>query len=157
MFDPLDLKIIRALQKDARVPFSDIAKMVGVSPSIIQIRFNKMKKAGLILGTTLILDGEKFGVKHLVAIGVKALEPEVKEVIKYMNSLTITESKLLTWPTFGRFNISALMMSRDLLEAHKIRHAIRENPYVTEVRISVSVGTFTNNLEALMIEKEFRR
>lgn len=58
-FDSLDLKIVHALQKDARIPFVDIAKDLKVSPGIVQARFNKMKKAGLIKGSTLILDRTK--------------------------------------------------------------------------------------------------
>lgn len=157
MCDSLDFKIIRLLHENARTPFSEIAEKLGISPSIVQIRFNKMKKTGVILGTTLLLDREKFGVKYNVSIGVKAIEPDVPDVIKYMNALTTTESKLLAWPTIGRFNIIGVIMSRDLLEAHKIKHVIKQNPSVTEVKISVGLCWWTNNLDALMVEKELRR
>ncbi len=157
MCDTLDLEILRILHKNARTPFSEIAKTLGVSPSIVQIRFNKMKRAGIILGTTLLLDREKLGVKYIITLGVKALEPEVSGVIKYMNSLATKESTLVAWPTTGRFNIVAKMMSRDLLEAHKVRHLMKKNPYVTEVRVSVITSSMTNNFEALMIEKELEK
>ncbi len=156
MFDSVDMEIIRALQKDARTPFSDIAKSLGVSPSIIQIRFNKMKKSGLILGTTLTLNPEKFGVKYLVSIGVKALEPEVDDVIKYMRNLAINGCKILIWPTFGRFNISSLIMSRNLLEARKIRESIKEHPSVTAIGLSLTISWYSHNYDSLGLEKELR-
>jgi Lrp/AsnC family transcriptional regulator for asnA, asnC and gidA len=68
--DTLDIEIIRILQKNARTPFSVIAKTLHVPASVVQIRFNKMKKAGIILGTTLTLNQEKFGIKYAVSLGV---------------------------------------------------------------------------------------
>ncbi len=154
--DTLDIEIIRILQKNARTPFSDIAKTLHVPASVVQIRFNKMKKAGIVLGTTLTLNPEKFGVKYAVSLGVKAIEPELQEVMKYMSSLTMNESKVSVWPTFGRFNILALVMSRNLLEAHKIKQAIKEHPYVTEVSISVNISWYDSKFESLGLEKELR-
>ena len=156
MFDSMDLKIIRILQKDARLPFSEIAKMLGESASTVQMRYNKMKKAGIIMGTTLILDRKKFGVRNLVSIGVKTSEPYLEEVIEYMNNTLGTESKIMTWPTFGRFNISALVMSKNLLEPYKIKQAIKMHPYVKDVSLSISIAWLTTNDEALGLEKEFR-
>ncbi len=157
MLDYLDIEILRLLDKDARTPFSDIAKMLGVSSSTIQIRFNRMRNDGLILGTTLVLDPEKFGVKCLISVGVKALEPDIQEVIKYMETLIARSSKILAWPTFGAFNISALIISASLLEARKIRQSIKEHPSVTEVGLSVNISSYRSNFESLNLEKEFRR
>ncbi|NIQ06176.1 MAG: AsnC family protein, partial [Candidatus Korarchaeota archaeon] len=46
--DEIDVKIIRALQKDARTTFTDIARDCGVSTDTISKRFRKMKKADLV-------------------------------------------------------------------------------------------------------------
>jgi Lrp/AsnC family transcriptional regulator, regulator for asnA, asnC and gidA len=157
MFDSTDLKIILALQKDARTPFSDIAKMLDVSSSIVQIRFNKMRKRGLILGTTLKLDPDQFGVKYHVSIGVKAIESEVQEVIAYMKTVAVKESWVLIWPTFGRYNLIALIMSRNLLEVHRIKHFIKGHPSVEDVGISVGISWYASNFESLGLEKELKR
>ncbi len=154
--DALDVKIIRMLHSDARTSFSDIARTLGVPASVVQIRFNKMKKAGVILGATLILNPEKFGIKYAVSLGIRTLEPELEVVIRYINSLTIKDSKVSAWPTFGRFNIIVLIMSRNLLEAHKIKQAVKQHPNVIEVSISVNISWYQNNFEALGLEKELR-
>lgn len=156
-FDELDLRIIRILQNDARTSFTQMAKILGVSPSVIQIRFNNMKKRGLILGTTLELNPEKFGVKYRISAEIKALEPNVDEVIKFVNNLTGEKCRVVAWPVFGCFNISALIMSRNLLEAHKIRQSIKEHPSVIEVSININIGEFTRNYNALKLENELKR
>jgi hypothetical protein len=85
------------------------------------------------------------------------LEPELHEVMKYINSLTTNESSVSVWPTFGRFNILALIMSRNLLEAHKLKQAVKQHPYVTEVSISINIGWYHSNFESLRLEKELKR
>ena len=58
-FDSLDLKILNVLRKDARTPFVDIAKELNVRPGVVQTRYAKMKKAGLITRTRITLNRAK--------------------------------------------------------------------------------------------------
>ncbi|MEX2703108.1 MAG: Lrp/AsnC family transcriptional regulator [Candidatus Baldrarchaeota archaeon] len=46
---------MRILQRDGRTPFTDVAKKCKVSTDAIIRRFNKMKKMGIISGTTVYL------------------------------------------------------------------------------------------------------
>jgi len=80
----LDFEIIKALQKDARVSFSDLAKELQVPPGKVRARFRRLKKAGLIKGSTLILDRNKIGLTYTASIGVKAVESDSEEVMKYI-------------------------------------------------------------------------
>jgi Lrp/AsnC family transcriptional regulator, regulator for asnA, asnC and gidA len=158
MYDSLDVKIMRILQKDAQIPFSEIAKTLGVSSSLVQIRFNRLKKTGVILGTTLILDPEKFGSPFQVSIGVKAFESEIDEVTEFMNNtLSSSESKVLAWPMSGRYNIYANVFSKNLLEVHKIRQAIKGHPHVIDVGISVNLTQFYGSDYSLNLERKMKR
>lgn len=153
-FDSLDLKIVHALQKDARIPFVDIAKDLKVSPGIVQARFNKMKKAGLIKGSTLILDRTKMATTCTASIGIRALDSELEEVISYINKLKIEEASFFSWITFGRYNIAYAIFSKNLIELHRIKQLIQCHPAVIEVGISI-VNTFDFNYEGLDLEKVF--
>jgi Lrp/AsnC family transcriptional regulator, regulator for asnA, asnC and gidA len=155
LLDSLDLKILQILDKDARTPFSDIAKLLDVSPSIIQIRFNALKKAGLVLTTTLLLNSKEFGIEYL-GICVRAFETEVEEVVQFMKSLENEECKIIVWSTFGRFNIIALLISRNLIAPSRIRQRIKDHPFVREVYLSISKDRRTGIFESLNLEKEIR-
>jgi DNA-binding Lrp family transcriptional regulator len=85
--DSLDLKIINLLQKDGRMVFTDIAKMLGASAATVQTRYNKMKKARLIMGSTLLLDMERIGQAFFASIGIRAMESETQQVINYIRGL----------------------------------------------------------------------
>lgn len=71
--DELDLKILGALRVDARKPFLELAKELGVADATIHVRVKKMVEEGVIKGFETILDDEKlgYGVTAFVEIKVK--------------------------------------------------------------------------------------
>jgi Lrp/AsnC family transcriptional regulator for asnA, asnC and gidA len=68
--DKLDKEIISILMKDATVPFTEIAKKLIVSGGTIHVRMNKLKKAGIVKGSQLIIDPSKIGYDITAFIGV---------------------------------------------------------------------------------------
>ncbi|PVX23457.1 MAG: hypothetical protein CW716_12155 [Candidatus Bathyarchaeum sp.] len=136
-FDSLDLKIVQALLKDARATFVDIAKELDVTPRKVQARYHKMKEAGLIKGSTLILDNAKMGINVVASIGVVALESKIDEVAKYIMRLKINKTLFYVYYTYGRYNISVALLSGNLMELHNIRNLIRQHPGVIEVNASL--------------------
>ncbi len=136
--DSLDQEIINVLRADGRIAFADIAKKLGVSPGIVQSRYNKMKKTGVIKGSTLLLDIEKLGIAFNASIGIEAVDSELEEVKAYVNGLKIDEAEIFSWITFGRFNIAVAIFSKNLLQAHRIMQLIKQHPSVLKVSISLS-------------------
>ena len=57
--DPLDQHILRALAKDAKTPYAEIAKQFGVSAATIHVRVEKMRQSGVIEGTKLKINERK--------------------------------------------------------------------------------------------------
>ena len=65
--DEVDLKILRELQRDARISFKTIAEKVGVSEATIFVRVKKMHERGTIKGFTTLVSPAAVG-KPLTAI-----------------------------------------------------------------------------------------
>ena len=59
--DKLDKQILEYLVKDARKPFTEIAKDLLVSPGTIHVRVKKMEQMGIIKSTSISVDYEKLG------------------------------------------------------------------------------------------------
>jgi Transcriptional regulators len=59
--DKVDRTILAELQKNARRPFTDIAKSLGVASGTVHQRINKMTEAGLIVGSKLKVDYQALG------------------------------------------------------------------------------------------------
>lgn len=71
--DEIDAKIIRALQRDARTSFANIAAACGVSTDTISKRFKRMKRNGVIIRTTLLLNPKSVGYEHMASIGIRGV------------------------------------------------------------------------------------
>ena len=73
--DEVDLKILRDLQRDARVSFKTIAEKVGVSEATIFVRVKKMQEKGVIKGFTTLVSPAAVG-KPLTAIVLVRANPQ---------------------------------------------------------------------------------
>ena len=68
--DGFDLKLLRALQADARLTNQQLADAAGVSASQCSRRRAALEEAGIIRGYRAVLDGPKLGFGLLVFIQV---------------------------------------------------------------------------------------
>ena len=75
MLDERDLRIIAALQADARATYSDVARLVQMSPSAVHDRVRKLEAAGVIRGYRAVVDPEAVGLFVTALIAVSPLDP----------------------------------------------------------------------------------
>jgi Lrp/AsnC family transcriptional regulator, regulator for asnA, asnC and gidA len=73
--DETDLKILRVLQKDARISFNKIAEETGVSEATIFVRVKKMQERGVIKSFMAVVDPTIVG-KSLTAIMLVKAQPK---------------------------------------------------------------------------------
>ena len=80
MIDEISLKILKILQKKARIPNTEVARQVGMAPSAVLERIRKLEKQGFIDGYEVRLNPKRFA-KSLVAfvtVKLKKLGEEIK-------------------------------------------------------------------------------
>ena len=68
--DRLDLKILRALQQDARLSNLKLAEQVGLSPTAVLARVQRLSRDGYILGYEARLNPLKLGAGMMVFVEV---------------------------------------------------------------------------------------
>jgi Lrp/AsnC family transcriptional regulator for asnA, asnC and gidA len=68
--DNVDKKIISFLLKDAMMPYSEIGHRILMSGGTVHVRMNNLQKAGVVKGTTLVLDNSKLGYDLTAFVGV---------------------------------------------------------------------------------------
>lgn len=78
--DSLDLRILRALQKNGRATYAEIARETGLAESTVRDRVRMLKRDGVIQGYTVVLD------RSAVGLGSEALifcniPPEKQEAV----------------------------------------------------------------------------
>jgi len=72
--DEIDRKILRALQRDARASFKQIANDIGVSEATIFVRVKKLQEKGVVKGFKALVDAKSVG-KTLTAITLIRAQP----------------------------------------------------------------------------------
>ena len=93
--DNIDLKILNVLSKNAKMPYTEVAKKVFVSGGTVHVRMRKLEKMGVVRGTKLDIDYDKLGYNISSYMGiyleksflyketVKSLKKSLK-LLKYM-------------------------------------------------------------------------
>lgn len=78
MVDALDLKIIEKLKINSRVSYVDIGKQIGLSPSSVRERIQKLEDREVIKGYQLKLNNQKLGFGLEVFILFKLFSGKLK-------------------------------------------------------------------------------
>ena len=88
LIEPGDLsvvgEILEYLEKNARIPFTEIAKKLNISETAIRKRVKKLEDENVILGYKASVNYKKLGYSNKVVMGVDC---ESKEYFKVMNAL----------------------------------------------------------------------
>ncbi|MGB9965335.1 Lrp/AsnC family transcriptional regulator [Halobacterium sp. CBA1126] len=69
--DETDREILRALQADARKPFSEIAREIDMSSATVHDRVNRMEDAGVIRGYHADVDPKAAGLGTSAVVGLR--------------------------------------------------------------------------------------
>jgi Lrp/AsnC family leucine-responsive transcriptional regulator len=78
MVDTLDLKIIESLKVNSRTSFVEIGKQIGLSPSSVRERVQKLEDTEVIKGYNIQLDNKKLGFGLEVFIMFKLFSGKLK-------------------------------------------------------------------------------
>lgn len=71
LLDAVDMEILRALQKNARLTTKELAAMVNLSTTPIFERVKRLEQRGYVKGYVAVLDAEKLGRGFVVFCSVK--------------------------------------------------------------------------------------
>lgn len=80
----LDMKIIKALQKDARKPIIKLAREVDANEATVRRRIDKLLKEGIIERFTVVLDYHKLGRVIKAFIGLRVQPAKLKEIVDHL-------------------------------------------------------------------------
>ena len=75
MIDAISLKILKILQKKARIPNVEVARQVGMAPSAVLERIRKLEKQGFIDGYEVRLNPKRFARSLVAFVKVKIKMP----------------------------------------------------------------------------------
>jgi DNA-binding Lrp family transcriptional regulator len=132
-----DLKILDALQKDARQTYTSIGKRLGIAHSTVYDRIRRMEQQGVIKKYTALVDAEKAGAKGIMAIMTVYTDP--KESEKVAEKLSETPQVLEVYTSLSE---ELLIMAKVIEENQESLHAfiassVAPLPGVLRIRTSI--------------------
>ncbi len=91
MIDDISLKILKILQKKARIPNVEVARQVEMAPSAVLERIRKLEKQGFIDGYEVRLNPKLFGKSLVAFVHIKTHggngETELKDTLESISEI----------------------------------------------------------------------
>ncbi|WP_049970018.1 Lrp/AsnC family transcriptional regulator [Haladaptatus cibarius] len=103
--DDTDRAILKALQNDARTPFSEIARQIDMSSATVHDRVNRMEEAGVITGYHANVNPKEISLGISAFIGLRVEQGREKDTLKKLENIDgIQEVHLTTgsWDVMAR-------------------------------------------------------
>ncbi len=115
--DNLDRKILSMLQENGRLPYTDIAKKLTVSPGTIHQRINKLENIGIIKGTRIILDYQKLGYDVTTLLGIYL--KSAKDLGKVLEKLKAMKEVVDVYYTTGSYALIIKIHHKTIKDYHQ--------------------------------------
>ncbi len=87
MVDEIDWEILRILQENARLPFAEVGRQVGLTAPAVAERVRKLEEAGVIRGYHADLDPGQVGLSMSVIVQLGLVQTRCREVIEILRDL----------------------------------------------------------------------
>ena len=118
--DNVDIRILEILMKNAKKPYTEVAKMIPVSGGTVHVRMRKLEEMGLVKGTTLLIDHARLGYDITAFIGIFLAKSELyDEVIAQLEKIPeITNVHYTT----GNYSMFARIHCRDTQHLKDVLH-----------------------------------
>ena len=94
--DEKDKRIIEILLENARLPLTDIAKMLGVTDVAVKKRIKKLERRGVIKKYTVVVDPSMLGFQNTALVGVDTEPDKILEVARQLSEAEYSRSVYLT-------------------------------------------------------------
>ncbi len=146
--DDIDHQILDVLIENARTPFTDIAKKLGVSAGTIHVRVKKMEDEGIIQGSTLTLNYEKMGYTFVAHIGIY-LE-KTNRIQMVLEELRRIPYVTVAYVTAGKYSIFCKVRAKDTNHAKDVIYEIDDIRGVSRTETMIAMEESINDKKRMM-------
>ena len=146
--DEIDQQILDILINNTRVPFTDIAKKLIISAGTVHVRVKKMEDAGIIKGSSLVLDYNKLGYAFIAFVGVYL--KNTSKINSVIDQLYLIPFITVVDITSGDFNIFCKIRAKNTNHFKDIINTIQNIEGVYRTYIMVSLDEKINDKKRLM-------
>ena len=146
--DEIDKKILDFLVENTRTPFTEIANQMGISAGTVHVRVKKMEDAGIILGSSLVINYKKLNYNFTTYVGILLSKSnKTQEVLKILEGIpNVTELSV----TSGKYNIFCKIRAKDTDDAKRIIYQINDIEEVMRTESMISIEEYCSDKNRLI-------
>ncbi|MDF1599778.1 Lrp/AsnC ligand binding domain-containing protein [Mesorhizobium sp. YIM 152430] len=140
--DRIDLNIIAALSKDARLSIAELAGQVGLSKTPVAARVKRLEADGYIRGYSAIVDRERLGEGHIAFVQVKLSDTRSAALAEFNKAvMTIREIEQCHMMA-SSFDYLLKVRTRDIVSYRRVLgERISALPHVAQTSTFVAMET----------------
>ncbi|WP_018342940.1 Lrp/AsnC ligand binding domain-containing protein [Cytophaga aurantiaca] len=146
--DSIDLKILTELIQDASLPYTEIAKKIGVSGGTIHVRMKKMEDLGIVKGSHLEINYNRLGYDITAFLGIYLDKSEFYD--KAVDDLRKIPEVVNVHYTTGNYSMFVKIICRDTQHLREVLHDKIQKVYgIQRTETSISLEESINRTLAL--------
>lgn len=140
--DRFDRKLLEALQTDGRLPNTELAERIDLSPSPCSRRVRLLEKSRVIKGYSAILDQEKVGLGLTVFVDIKVERHQEKEAEAFCEVVSVMPEVVMAHLVSGESDFLLQVVVPDLC-AYKefLTNTLLKLPGVRDIRSNFAIQT----------------
>jgi Lrp/AsnC family leucine-responsive transcriptional regulator len=141
VLDEIDLRIIAALQKNAKATANELAEAVGLSPSPCTRRVRLLEDAGVIKGYTVVVDQKKLGLPISAFASIKLERQREDDLDRFSQAVSRWPEVVDCYLMTGQRDYLMRIVVRDL-EAYErfIKDKLTRLDNIASIETSFALG-----------------
>jgi Lrp/AsnC family leucine-responsive transcriptional regulator len=112
--DKLDRKILKSLQRDARIKNADLARELGVAPSTMLERVRRLEERGYFSGFKAVINPEKLGLTIQAMVSVSLGQHSTQTILPFEEAVKAIPNILVCYHVTGRFDYFLHVVANNL-------------------------------------------
>ncbi|WP_294929087.1 Lrp/AsnC family transcriptional regulator [uncultured Paracoccus sp.] len=118
--DTTNLKILRELLRNARIPLTELARKVGLSKTPVALRMRQLEEIGLITGYRAILSPLKLGLTHVTYVEVRLSDTRQGALEDFNRAVRTIPQVEECYMIAGGFDYLLKIRSQDMADYRRI-------------------------------------
>jgi Lrp/AsnC family transcriptional regulator, leucine-responsive regulatory protein len=145
-FDPIDLRILRELQADARLPNNELAERVGLSPSPCSRRVRLLEESGAIEGYRTVLNRAAVGLGLTIFAGIRIGRHSAEGKENFIRMLLAMPEVIACHLVSGDVDFLIEVVVRDMATYEAtVLNGLLSLPELRDIRTSFAMHTYRSS------------
>lgn len=117
--DEIDIKLLKALQRDAKVSTKELCELLNLSKTPVYERIHHLEKEGVIKGYSATIDNKKVGLPLVVFCNVSLAVHDDEHIERFMKDIMGIEEIMECYSTGGFYDFLLKVVLKDLDEYNR--------------------------------------